>query len=138
MTEKTLWLNWIKIEMDLLDKIVDAPGDVTKNDKVIGTVSEPLKKLYTLWQVTEKNSDEIALKVKYGEVQLDDIITRLRELKWKGSALEAIFWTCVKEEFELWDEPSIGIRKNHTIVVAKQQGGGFGHLFQQFFGGGND
>lgn len=116
--------NWIKILPMALREIekgefCDPEKEVNlEEDHVVGEMSEDLKRIYTTWINLQESADRAILEAKYakGDDQRKELTGRAKELHAKTEALEIIFWISVRDEFELWDKSSIGVRKNFQIV----------------------
>jgi len=119
----TTWLRLLPLELDEVkeEELVEprSPMDSAK-DSEVGEASMDLKKLYTLWMRAEKEMHQIMFKLRFEVddplVGLEEAKSILRKLSDESDALKAIFWVSVKEEHNLWDKPSIGIRKGWKIV----------------------
>jgi hypothetical protein len=115
------WLKLLSIELANLKQLVEPNPEVDPiRDHVVGVASEELQRLYTLANQLEEASEYTKLQAKFGK---DDSIKeeaakKAYELHKKSEVIREIFWLCLNDEFELWDKPSVGVRKGFVVVYS--------------------
>ena len=114
----TTWLKLLPLELQGITDIMEPPGDVGENDNVVGVMSDDLKRLYTLWRMCTKESEQARLNYRYSPNPEDK--HKALEYKSKAEALQHIFWTCVNEEFDLWHRYSTGVRKGWQVCWSEE------------------
>ena len=136
------FVSMLNIELGSLDEseLFEPEQEKTTRDHVVGEMSLPLVKLFTLWRLTDKDLDERAMKLKWQSKcdsgSMEDFLQEARKLKSRSEVLETIFWHALREEFNLWDKDVIGVRKGRLVVWSKARKPSFGFPFM--FGTGGD
>jgi hypothetical protein len=103
------WLGTLKLELDSILEFIEPINDIVEEeDEIIGEMDDDLKRLYTLWQETEKVRDQYKLDIKH-ETDRDrsiELSVKYGEIKAKTRVLKGLFWISVFDEFNLWNEES--------------------------------
>ena len=115
-----VFLKMLPIELEEITEYIDPITPIGYKERAVGTASNDLKKLYTIWKLREKITDQNAVEVKYSrslEDQLTGVISLNKNMEIT-EFLSRLFWISLKDEFDLWKEDKrIGIRSGYTIVV---------------------
>ena len=114
------WLKMLPMELDSITEYLNPGTPIDYKDKIIGTASNDLKKLYTLWRLKEKEAEQNKIDIKFGKSQEErtESIIFLRKNMEIFESLRGLFWIAVKDEFDLWKvEASVGIRSGFTVVT---------------------
>ena len=94
--------------------------ELLPTDQKVGELSEHLIRLWTLWKINEKFSDESFTEAKFFRGTADEkqqVLNKACEFQLKAATLEMIFWLEVREETNLWDKPNLGVRKGRIVVL---------------------
>lgn len=116
------WLKLLPRELELqeLSELIEPTDEIKEGEKVIGTVSDELKKLHTLWKAMKKSADLLTVELEYKKAA-DQERGKVFELQYKARALEILFWVGVHDELGLWSHPeSCGIRVGWQVVEFKR------------------
>ena len=94
---------------------------VRKEEKEVGVISEPLRKLWFLrLRYGKKFLEGRAAMITLRKETREKKAVELRFLLTQTELLGEMFWISVRTEFpELWKESSIGIRKGWKVVACK-------------------
>lgn len=111
----SLWLKLLPLELSDITEYIEPKLPTLEGEQDVGEMSEDLKKLYTLWQKTLRECDQVTLDMKY-EGDSEDINGRVDELGHKAQALKLLFWIAAHEELKLWSK-SLGARKGYRLVI---------------------
>ncbi len=116
------WLKLLPLEMQDVVDLVEPTEELKEGETVVGVISEDLRKVYTLWQTMEKQSEILAVEIKYTK-ESDQNRAKLFEMKTKAKGLEMIFWIGAMDELGLWGHvEQRGIRTGWKIVEYPRQG----------------
>lgn len=115
------WLDMVKIEIENMDtsKLIEPPQEVDCNrDHVVCDAEEALRKLYSLAMQFEKEATVALINARYsGNVNdIKDAVENGTRLMKKVETLREIFWISLKDNYDLWDKSSVGIRKGWKVV----------------------
>jgi len=114
------WLDIVKMELENLDSkvLLEPTSEVQPKDHVVGEADPDLKRVYGLAMQWEKTAIEMVVAVRYvnNRANQEQTIHKADELKKKSEILMDIFWTSLKDSFDLWQRPSVGIRKGWKVV----------------------
>jgi len=118
----TSWLKTLEaelVEVDLGKAALEALSEVGLGEEIVGDVGSETKKLYLLAKLFSKTAAEIKVKLDYAETPTErqEHARKYAELHEKTEVLANLFWISVKDELNLWDKGSIGIRKGWKVVV---------------------
>ena len=119
------WLKMLVMELSSIDvKEYFEPEDKIdcKFDVVAGEASDEIKRIYTLATKLREAGARYAIDVSFSrDNQLrTDAKKKVHELKQKTEVLMQIFWITLKDDFDLWDKYSIGIRKGWKVVYRNE------------------
>ncbi len=110
------WLKTIAEELQGLssdDLLISPDSEVSEKEEVIGEIdSDELKSIYCLVQKWGKAARFAA---ESGKAE------KASELAEKADLLMAIFWASLKDAFDLWEKPAVGIRKDWKVVWFKRK-----------------
>lgn len=121
------FLKLFSLELNLLEKddFFEPEAELRPDDQIVGDLSEEFIRLYTMWRLTEKRMDEKMMEAKFGrlsEGQIKDALSRAKELSIKADFFRELFWIELKDEYHLWDKPSIGVRRGRKVVWYEEKG----------------
>ena len=114
----TTWLKLLPLELQEITDFMEPPAEIKKNDNVVGVMSDDLKKLYTLWMMCTREAEQAKLNHRFSHSLEDE--HKAVEYKAKAEALRHIFWTCLNEEFDLWNKYTSGIRKGWQVCWSEE------------------
>ena len=118
-----MWLDLVRDELRALDPRdwIDPNSRQEQGEEEIGVISDKLKGVYTLMVRLAKALDCVIYETKYADSsERASMKMKIAELTIKGAVVKEIFWACVAEEFNLWNEMSeVGIREGFMIVRVK-------------------
>ncbi len=127
------FLTILNYELDMVKDLIEPKEDLQPGDEPQGTISEELKKLYTVWKQTGMKAGALENELRWGAASGDQFATA-QELKGKAGVLNVIFWAAVQDELHLWHlKEQIAIRKGYQVVACKGQG--MPPFFRFFMGG---
>ena len=117
-----MWYKLLSMELGQIDTYVDPGMEVKERERVVGLMSDEVKKLYTLAQNLEKSAVEDLVRARYtsNEQEQNEALLKAAELKEKSETVREIMWITIKDELKLWGE-GIGIRKGFRIVIMPQR-----------------
>jgi hypothetical protein len=115
------FLKMLNIEFNDIDEqdLYEPDSDYRPGDEKVGDLNDHLIRLYSLWKVTERVSQEKTIEANFfrgSEADKKLIHDKSLELASKSFILESIFWHEVREEIKVWGKSYIGVRKGRAIV----------------------
>lgn len=115
------WLDMIRIEAENLDKdkLMEPPSELDPDrDHLVADAEIELRRLYSLAIHWEKTAMEMILAARYmnDDSKRENSARKASQLAEKAQLLMKIFWVSIKDTYELWDKPSVGIRKGWKVV----------------------
>ena len=120
-------MSWLKIlPMELAN--IDAgefsePDDEVdpKSDIVVGEASDDLKRIYTLSERLREAGARYSIDARFSKDNRlrSDAGKKAYELAKKIEVLKEIFWITLKDDFDLWNKDSVGIRKGWKVTYRK-------------------
>ncbi len=115
------WLDMLSIEMENMDatKLIEPPHEVDPSrDHVVCKAEEALCKLYSLAMQFEKEANVALINARYsGNLnEIKDALENGARLMKKVETLREIFWISLKDNHDLWNKPSVGIRRGWKVV----------------------
>jgi len=119
----TTWLKLLPMELEEIEELIEPPLEFNpQTERKIGEMSEDLKKLYTLWQNLEKEFAQQIVQARFARNERERKLTylKLNETKERAEVLQRLFWISVRDEFKLWEEDTIAVRKGFLIVVVEE------------------
>lgn len=118
-------LDVIKIELENMstESMIEPTTELSEQDNVVGEIGTDLKKLYSLAIQWDKEAIGALVAARYvGKAsQCNNLIKKATELRKKSEILLEIFWVSIKDAFELWDKPTIGIRTGWKVVWSEHE-----------------
>jgi len=110
------WLKLLALEVREVDELVEPQEKVREGEMVVGTLSEDMRKLYSLWKSLEKAAELLTVELKYGKAT-DEERGKLAEMRAKAQALGMLFWIGALDELQLWSHPEqCALRAGWQIV----------------------
>lgn len=110
------WLGMLPLEIADITTLIEPTREFNEGEKVVGELSETLRKLYTLWQSTSKSAQILEVELKFHKAT-DEEKARLMELKTKSHALGMIFTVAVCDDLKLWGQSSsFDVRTGWKVV----------------------
>ena len=118
------WLKILPVELANIDanEFIEPSEEVDpKSDVVVGEASDDLKQIYTLVDKLQEAGARYAVDARFSKDNRfrSDAEKRTYELKRKVETLLDIFWITLKDDFDLWDKDSVGIRKGWKVTYGK-------------------
>jgi hypothetical protein len=144
------WLHTILAEIERVTEIQESFAEPDeegrKHEHVVGIANSDLRKIFFLFKQYFRRSVEIkAALTVCGKSEREQLENDLRRFGTQAETLKEIFWTSCRTAYpELWNKPSIGIRKDWKIIWSEQIDGSEGlnilsalvgsGLFDEIFG----
>lgn len=123
------FLKLLPLELQDVKEFFEVSFEVKKDDNIVGTASDDLKRLYTLWQQKERMKDELKIKQQYEKISdREKYATEASQLGSKADAIRDLFWIGVNDEFNLWDKANVGIRKDYIVIYSDKKARTLGDL----------
>lgn len=118
------WLKMLSVELSIIEPSEFAePGEDVdpKTDIVVGKASDDLKRIYTLTEKLQEAGARYSIDARFSKDNhlRSDAEKKMHELKRKTETLMDIFWIILKDDFDLWDKDSVGIRKGWKVTYKK-------------------
>jgi len=95
--------------------------ELESSDTIVGDMNEDHKKLWTLWKLAQLKGAQIKTKVLLGGGLTDDENSQVHKVEARAEVLRGLFWMAVHDDFDLWNESTIGVRKGYKIVTCLWQ-----------------
>jgi hypothetical protein len=134
------WLKFLPMELREIDEVIEPRGEISPGEKVIGEMTEDLKKLFTAWMLAKKRSEEFKLEAKIGTSDPEEAITNGYMWFARGDILQRMFWASVSDEFGLWknalQDYTTGVRKGFKVVIFEDKKPDIPDFLKRLFGGG--
>lgn len=130
------WMKLLPMELEDIKDFADTGKETHPEDKVIGTLTDEHRQLFTLWHRLKRAADleEVELKYEASAETRAERQGKCFELFQKATCLENLFWIAVNEDFKLWPTQFLAIRKGWVLVQRPAPKGG-PHQFFQIMGG---
>ena len=120
------WLKLLPMELEGVspDDFVEPPHTGYKTDKVVGTMSDICKRLYTLHCQLERIAGQSSLDANYCNDKMEKkrLEAKACECVEKAGTMMAIMWIAIRDEFEIWNR-YIGIRIAYKVVTCPEHEG---------------
>ena len=118
------WLKILPMELSSIDakEFIEPDEKIDQRaDVVVGEASDDLKRIYTLVNKLQEVGARYAVDARFSKDNRFrlDAEKRAFELKRKVDTLLDIFWITLKDDFDLWDKDSVGIRKGWKVTYRK-------------------
>jgi hypothetical protein len=129
----TTRIKYIGIE-DLLDPSPEKEGD----EEEAGIANDEIKKMYTLRELCNRNSDELMLSAKYERNKDKQLQLLLKAGNYKNlsNLWNSMLWQAVYKQFpEVMNKARTAIRRGF-VVVWSEKPEAHNDIFRQLFGGG--
>lgn len=116
----------IPMEIDSLpDEDILEPAQPYKpeEEKVLGEMPLYLRKLYTIMMDSQKQSDKMAVELKYSpsEEERRKLLHGSMKYASKYRTYRYLFWYCLEEDFKVWDinleNYIVAVRKGYLVVL---------------------
>ena len=113
-------LDMVRIELENLapDQMFEPTGEALPTEHRVGQAAPDARKLYRLGMQWDKAANETALAARYlsDPNRQRETIVKAMELHNKSQILLNIFWASLRDAFDLWDKPNVGIRRGWQVV----------------------
>ena len=114
------WLKFLPFEIKEVNKLIEPIEEVKEGETVVGTISDELKKIWTLHQSLKKSGELMQIDIKYNKAS-SEVMGNISELMSKARGLEVIFWIGAHDELHLWDNfDLLGLRVGWQVISYKQ------------------
>lgn len=118
------WLKILPVELSAIEPGEFAePGEEIdpKADVVVGEASNDLRRIYTLTEKLQEAGARYSIDARFSKDNRlrSDAEKKMHELKRKTEVLMEIFWIILKDDFDLWNKDSVGIRKGWKVTYRK-------------------
>ena len=117
---------WLDSATTQLGNLVEAEFfepqvEVGEKDHIVGTAGEEIRRLFTLAQLFTRKAMETAVEARFSHgTDQEKILVKSTRLAKNAEVLMEILWISVKDSFNLWGRPSIGLRKGWQVVWTDQ------------------
>ena len=133
------WLELLKLEVGsiLEDEFIEPDIELDEEfDHPVGEADEDLRRLFTKWRQLIEAADRTAVDARYArnEQARQEVAAQARELFTKAQIVKELFWTCVKDSFDLWTKSAVGIRKGWIVVWSEEEESSITGLLRRSFG----
>ena len=120
-------MSWLKIlPMELVNinaNEFSEPDDEVdpRFDVVVGEASDDLRRIYTLAERLLEAGARYSVDAQFSKDNRlrSDAGKKAYELAKKIEVLKEIFWITLKDDFDLWNKDSVGIRKGWKVTYRK-------------------
>ena len=115
---------------------IEPSNEVEKDEHVVGTADADVQKLYGLAMQWQKTSMETAVAARFinRRKEAEANLETAAILQKKSELVLEIFWLSLKETFDLWGKPSIGIREGWKVVWSEPAPPQIGDILGGLFG----
>jgi len=80
------WFKLLPLEIQEVDQLVEPQEEIKEGETIAGTISEILRKMYSLWKSTDQAAELLAVELKYKKASGEDGISAL-PIKQQGLGL---------------------------------------------------
>lgn len=114
------WLHDLARRLENLN-VSDLPEPrepVGAKEHVEGEASVGLKQIYMLIRIWGKEGADALVAANYATTPEEEkrFRSKFAALQEKVGVLKQAFWAALKDEFELWEKPGVGIRAGWKVV----------------------
>lgn len=98
---------------------IEPDAEIKPNDHRVGEATEELKQIYSLSLLCTRAAIEEAAEAQFGGFNTHakkEKLVRAVRFRTKAEILREIFWLILRDQFNLWDKDSVGIRKDWVVV----------------------
>lgn len=114
------WLETIQKELETMDpkSMLEPNADVELNEHIVGQADDSLRRLYALFLRFAKTAKESAVAAEFvnESERQEHYLEQAGIHTARASALREIFWISLKDAFDLWQKPNVGIRRGWKVV----------------------
>jgi len=132
------WLDIVKMELEMLspEGQTEPHNEVGLKDHVVGEAEPEVRKLYQLALRWERTAIESLVAARYinDRRRQEQDVERASMLRKKSEMLMDIFWTSLKDHYDLWGKSEIGIRKGWKVVWSEVEVPPIIDALRNFFG----
>ena len=121
------WFKLLATELESLsENDLSGPllAELEEKDHVVGDITSDLElqKFYVFGRRLIAESERLLIDAREAgsRKEMEELVSRAQELTDKGHLIVNIFWTSIKDSFQLWDKSSIGIREGWQVVWSDQ------------------
>lgn len=117
-----------------LDDCVDPRQPVGRGEKVLGTLNDDGKKMYTLRirTISTLKHLEADFELTSGNNERFRVKSEIQRLISRVEVLDKLFWDMVNNEYNTWNV-GVGIRKGFTVVETSSDVMGLGGILGRLF-----
>jgi len=117
-----------------LDDCVDPRQPVGRGEKVLGTLNDDGKKMYTLRirTISTLKHLEADFELTSGNNERFRVKSEIQRLISRVEVLDKLFWDMVNNEYNTWNV-GVGIRKGFTVVETSSDIMGLGGILGRLF-----
>lgn len=119
------WIDDLKRQVKelTLDVQIEPPTEISAEEHVVGEMDEDLKRLYQVIMHLRKSSAIMMQEafVLGFQTNVDGLVGAGAELTDKFGVAQSIFIISLRDTFNLWDKPYVGIRKGWKVVWRDQE-----------------
>ena len=114
------WFKLLPLDLQDVKELVEPIDEIKEGETVVGTVSEDLKKLWTLSRAGKKAAELLAVELSYTPPGATPERAKASEQVSKARIMEMLFWIGVMDELQLWGHPEqCGLRVGWQVVEFK-------------------
>ncbi|GAJ23799.1 unnamed protein product, partial [marine sediment metagenome] len=84
------FLGLLPIDLQEVKEYQEPDMETERGDHIVGTMSDDLKKLYTLWRQFSYRASELALQLAHGRQNVSR--GEVAEIRTKAEVLKELFW----------------------------------------------
>ncbi len=116
-------------------EISEPEGEVEPTDHVVGIASEEVRRISTLASLFRRKAMEAEIEVRFSKDEIrEQSSIKMRRFAENADVLAKIMWISIRDEFNLWDKPTIALRKGWQVVWSKSDIPSIGDILGGFFG----
>ncbi|MBI4415232.1 MAG: hypothetical protein HY566_03260 [Candidatus Kerfeldbacteria bacterium] len=134
------WLDALQkeIQEELSSSHMMEPNtDIAPEDHIVGEIADDLKGMYSLALRLQKTALDAHTASHYetNKEHQEAQNEQAQRLAKKSELLLEIFWISIKEQYDLWGKPSVGVRRGWKAVWSEPTTPPVIELFKKIFGG---
>ena len=122
------WVSTLPFEVpfdpkDVLEHLTEHDSEVREGEKVVGALTEDQKLAWGILDRFVEAASRATIDFKHPRSSEAKAAARaqLEKNTAKAEAMKEIFWTMVRESFDLWDAPNIGIRSGSQVIKSERR-----------------
>lgn len=119
-----MWLDVVNEDLNklIIDGLPEPITEIGEEDYLVGEANTDQRKLFHLASQYDRIATMSLLEARYvSEEERESLTKKATEFYKKSELILEIFWVSVKDSFNLWGEPSVGIRKGWKIVRSESE-----------------